>query len=153
MMHKRKSSGRMASKGFPNPIDVHVGERLRQRRTLVGMTRARIAELTGLTFQQILKYEHGANRISSSRLYDLARVLDVPIPYFFGGMSSETQRQSPARLQGSVPLVVKHGDGADMERRETLKLVRAYFKIRNRNIRRRIVELAKSLAKSLAKKN
>lgn len=148
MARDRKSSDRRASKGFPNPIDVHVGERLRQRRTLLGLTQVRIAELTGLTFQQIQKYERGANRISSSRLYDLARVLDVSIPYFFEGMSSETQKQSPGRLQGAVPAPVEESGGDDMMRRETLELVRAYFKIRDRKIRRQIVDLARALART-----
>jgi len=82
----RKSSGRMASKGFPNPIDVHVGARLRLRRTLLGISQVRLAETIGLTFQQVQKYEKGMNRVSSSRLYDLAQVLDVPLSYFFEDM-------------------------------------------------------------------
>ena len=75
MARPRKSSGRMASKGFPNPIDVHVGSRIRLRRTLLGMSQERLAEAIGLTFQQVQKYERGANRVGSSRLFDLARVL------------------------------------------------------------------------------
>src|SRR4051794_36261191 len=88
MVRKRKSSGRMASKGFPNPIDVHVGNRIRLRRTLLGMSQERLAEQIGLTFQQVQKYERGTNRVSSSRLFDLSRVLDVPIRYFFEEMSA-----------------------------------------------------------------
>jgi transcriptional regulator with XRE-family HTH domain len=68
--HQRKSSGRMASKGFPNPIDVHVGARIRLRRTLLGISQEALAEVIGLTFQQVQKYEKGANRVSSSRLVD-----------------------------------------------------------------------------------
>lgn len=75
---QRKSSGRMASKGFPNPIDVHVGKRIRRRRTLLGVSQMKLAEALELAFQQAQKYESGANRVSSSRLYDLARILDVP---------------------------------------------------------------------------
>ena len=78
----RKSSGRMASKGFPNPIDVHVGTRIRLRRTLLGISQAALAEAIGLTFQQVQKYEKGANRVSSSRLVDLANALDVPFLFF-----------------------------------------------------------------------
>ncbi len=66
--------------GKPHPVDMHVGARVRMRRTLLGMSQTTLAEALGLTFQQVQKYERGANRISSSRLYDLARVLDVPIP-------------------------------------------------------------------------
>src|SRR5262245_50637367 len=78
----RKSSGRMASKGFPNPIDVHVGQRIRLRRTLLGMSQEKLGEAIGLTFQQVQKYESGANRVGSSRLFNLARVLDVPVSSF-----------------------------------------------------------------------
>src|SRR5262245_30044549 len=76
---KRKSSGRMASKGYPNPIDVHVGSRIRLRRTLLGISQMRLAEAIGLTFQQVQKYESGANRVSSSRLVDIGNVLDVAV--------------------------------------------------------------------------
>src|ERR687887_971680 len=86
MARPRKSSGRMASKGFPNPIDVHVGSRIRLRRTLLGMSQERLAEAIGLTFQQVQKYERGANRIGASRLFELAHVLDVPVGFFFEDM-------------------------------------------------------------------
>ena len=88
MAQDRKSSGRMASKGFPNPIDVHVGRKLQLRRTLLGLSQERLGNLIGLTFQQIQKYESGANRVSSSRLYDIARVLDIGMTYFFEGISA-----------------------------------------------------------------
>src|SRR5690242_20884104 len=100
MRKPRKSSGRMASKGFPNPIDVHVGQRVRQRRTLLGMSQEKLAEAIGLTFQQVQKYERGANRVGSSRLFDLARVLDVPIAYFFEDMEANVANKSPSRLMG-----------------------------------------------------
>ena len=100
MRKPRKSSGRMASKGFPNPIDVHVGQRVRQRRTLLGMSQEKLAEAIGLTFQQVQKYERGANRVGSSRLFDLARVLDVPIAYFFEDMEANVAAKSPSRLMG-----------------------------------------------------
>src|SRR5690348_7052572 len=100
MARPRKSSGRMASKGFPNPIDVHVGSRIRLRRTLLGMSQERLAEAIGLTFQQVQKYERGANRVGSSRLFDLARVLDVPVSYFFEDMPNAVQEKSPSKLMG-----------------------------------------------------
>src|SRR6476619_1745933 len=89
MARPRKYSGRMASKGFPNPIDVHVGSRIRLRRTLLGMSQERLAEAIGLTFQQVQKYERGANRVGSSRLFDLSRVLDVTVSYFFDDMPAD----------------------------------------------------------------
>src|SRR5947208_17057977 len=97
MRKPRKSSGRMASKGFPNPIDVHVGQRVRQRRTLLGMRQEKLAEAIGLTFQQVQKYERGANRVGTSRLFDLARVLDVPIAYFSDDMATNVAAKSPSR--------------------------------------------------------
>src|SRR5258708_13312250 len=98
MRKPRKSSGRMASKGFPNPIDVHDGQCIRQRRTLLGMSQEKLAEAIGLTFQQVQKYERGANRVGSSRLFDLARVLEVPIAYFFEDMEASVANKSPSRL-------------------------------------------------------
>src|SRR5678815_4355896 len=96
MPRGRKPSGRTASLGHPNPIDVHVGNRLRQRRTLLGMSQEKLGEAIGLTFQQVQKYERGMNRIGSSRLFDLARVLDVPVSYFFEDMSAETTARAKA---------------------------------------------------------
>src|ERR1700759_4487854 len=96
----RKSSGRMASKGYPNPIDVHVGSRVRLRRTLLGLSQERLAEAIGLTFQQVQKYERGANRVGSSRLFDLSRVLDVPIAYFFDDMPAPLAAAHGARRGG-----------------------------------------------------
>src|SRR6201993_2349394 len=100
MRKPRKSSGRMASKGFPNPIDVHVGQRVRQRRTLLGMSQEKLAEAIGLTFQQVQKYERGANRVGSSRLFDLSRVLDVAVSYFFEDMAPGVQDKTPSKLMG-----------------------------------------------------
>src|SRR6201987_4799157 len=100
MPRGRKSSGRMASKGYPNPIDVHVGSRIRLRRTLLGLSQEKLGEAIGLTFQQVQKYERGANRVGSSRLFDLSRVLDVPIAYFFEDMEASVAAKSPSRLMG-----------------------------------------------------
>src|SRR5437016_10124339 len=74
----------------PNPVDVHVGSRVRLRRTLLGMSQEKLGEAIGLTFQQVQKYERGANRIGASRLFDLSRVLDVPVSFFFDDMAHET---------------------------------------------------------------
>jgi transcriptional regulator with XRE-family HTH domain len=146
MPRERKSSGRMASKGFPNPIDVHVGRKLQLRRTLLGMSQERLGNLIGLTFQQIQKYESGANRVSSSRLFDIAQVLDIGIPYFFEGMTAEVEEQSPGHLQGAVPLATEE-DKDPMARRETLELVRAYYQIKSPKVRKHLVDLARSLGK------
>jgi len=146
----RKSSGRMASKGFPNPIDVHVGRRIRQRRTLLGMNQDTLAKAIGLTFQQVQKYEHGRNRVGSSRLFDVARVLDVPIAYFFEEMEAGVADKSPSRLMG-VPASKLQKAAAQPDplvKRETLELVRAYYKITERRVRKRVFELTKAIAKA-----
>src|ERR671924_1655073 len=88
-----RGRGRSPS-GKPNPIDVHVGSRIRLRRTLLGMSQQKLGEAIGLTFQQVQKYERGANRVGSSRLYDLSRVLDVPVSYFFEDMAPGAQEKT-----------------------------------------------------------
>jgi transcriptional regulator with XRE-family HTH domain len=140
----RSARGRMPS-GKPNPVDVHVGNRVRLRRTLLGMSQEKLGESLGLTFQQVQKYERGANRIGASRLWDLSRVLDCPVAFFFEEMDQQTASASPRNLSVETPdLEPREGD--QMTKRETLELVRAYYKIRDYHVRRRIYELAKSLA-------
>ncbi len=130
--------------GRPSPVDVHVGARVRVRRTLLGMTQTNLGEALGLTFQQVQKYERGTNRISSSRLYDLARMLDVSIEYFFDELSPEAGASSPAKGRGKVNEPPR--DEPDpLARRETLELVRAYYKIEDANVRQRIYGLTKAL--------
>jgi len=142
---QRKSSGRMASKGKPNPIDVHVGVRIRMRRTMLGLSQTTLGEQLGLTFQQIQKYERGTNRVSSSRLFDLTRVLDVPLAYFFDGMGDHIASQSPAALQGKAPARVEI-DQDPASKRETLELVRAYYGIGDRAVRMKFTNVVRSIA-------
>jgi transcriptional regulator with XRE-family HTH domain len=145
----RKSSGRMASKGFPNPIDVHVGTRIRLRRTLLGLSQEKLGEAIGLTFQQVQKYERGANRVGSSRLFDLSRVLDVPIAYFFDEMPGAVQDKSPSKLMGMTTPPTVEFEPDPMAKRETLELVRAYYKITDPALRKKLFDLIKSVAKGL----
>jgi transcriptional regulator with XRE-family HTH domain len=144
---KRKSSERMASKGYPNPIDVHVGSRIRLRRTLLGISQVVLAETIGLTFQQVQKYERGSNRVSSSRLVDIANALDVDVPYFFQEMTAELKQQSPAMLLHAQERPQVDQEQDPMVRRETLELVRAYYRIRDSAVRRRLADLVKVVAK------
>ena len=131
----------------PNPIDVHVGSRVRLRRTLLGMSQEKLGEAIGLTFQQVQKYERGANRVGASRLYDLSRVLDVPVSYFFEEMASDVASAAEARLGGMSEEVPSPAYEADpMMRRETLELVRAYYKIADPQVRRRLFDLTKAIA-------
>ena len=146
----RSSRGRTPS-GKPNPIDAHVGARVRLRRTLLGMSQEKLGEAIGLTFQQVQKYERGANRIGASRLFDLSRVLDVPITFFFEEMSSETSAQSPRMMvSGLVEEPIESREADPMTKRETLELVRAYYRIVDPQVRKRIFELTKALANAVA---
>jgi len=129
----------------PNPIDVHVGTRVRLRRTLLGMSQEKLGDALGLTFQQVQKYERGANRIGASRLYDLSHVLDVPVSFFFDDIKAETVEAA----QGEPGLREPANGGYEpdpMMRRETLELVRAYYRIPDTQIRRRLFDLTKAIA-------
>ena len=123
----------------PDPVDVHVGNRLRQRRTLLGMSQEKLAAAFGVSFQQIQKYERGANRISASRLHLLTQILDVPVTYFFEGL--------PASSQIDDPIVAEDDEPDRMTSRETLELVRAYYRIGDADIRRRLIDLARALTR------
>lgn len=117
--------------------DLHVGKRLRRRRRLLGMTQQELASQVGVRFQQIQKYECGANRITASRLYDLARAMNVSVQYFFDGMA----------VPGAVPNAANDAEqmeGDILSQKETLELVRAYYRLSERP-RRRLLELAKAL--------
>jgi len=132
-----------------SPIDAHVGSRVRLRRTLLGMSQEKLGEALGLTFQQVQKYERGVNRIGASRLFDLARVLDVPIGFFFDDLPPEmggnvAVRSRPA-LYGFAEAQDRFEDD-NMNKRETLELVRAYYRITDPAIRKRVFDLIKSLA-------
>lgn len=148
MARGRKTAGRGARDGQPNPIDMHVGARLRQRRTLLGMSQERLADSLGITFQQVQKYERGANRVGSSRLFDVARVLDVPVAYFFEEMSAGVASKTPSRLRGLSESRSEPFELDPMAKRETLELVRAYYRITDPVVRKRVFELTKSLGKS-----
>jgi len=118
-----------------HPVDVHVGKRVRHRRWLIGMTQQQLAEKVGIKFQQIQKYETGANRVSASRLWDIADTLEVPVSFFFDGLEEEQKEDSgnsmlPADLMGD---------------KEALDLVRSYYAIPE-NQRRRLFDLARVLS-------
>ncbi|MCV2891558.1 helix-turn-helix domain-containing protein [Lentibacter sp. XHP0401] len=118
-----------------HPVDVHVGKRLRQRRWLAGMTQQQLAEKVGIKFQQIQKYETGANRVSASRLWDISEVFDVPVAYFFEGIEASEALNTkdeniPADLLGD---------------KEAMDLIRSYYSIPE-NQRKRLFELARVLS-------
>lgn len=118
-----------------HPVDEHVGKRLRQRRWLVGMTQQQLAEHVGIKFQQIQKYETGANRVSASRLWDIASTLDVSINFFFDGLQAE----KGVKIQSDAMPSDVMGD------KEALDLVRSYYAIPE-NQRRRLFDLARVLS-------
>ena len=128
----------------PDPIDVHVGSRVRLRRRLLGMSQGRLGKALGLTFQQIQKYERGTNRISSSRLYRLSKTLDVPVPFFF--------EELPADVSAKAERLADNGQESfeqnRLAERETLELVRAYYRIKDEKARKRVLELVKAMGKA-----
>ena len=126
-------------------MDVHVGARLRRRRTLLGMNQTELGDAVGVAFQQVQKYERGMNRISASRLFDLSRVLDVPIQYFFDDMPAAIAANSPGNKKRGKAKKLPSYEPDPMHKRETLELVRAYYKITDPEIRKRLYELAKTL--------
>ena len=122
---------RTVAKDGPHPIDVLVGRRARERRTLEGMSQSAVAETLGLSFQQLRKYEKGGNRISASRLYELAELLGVPVSYFFEGV--EEGKSAPPQDEM-------------LTKRETLELVRAYYKITDPEMRDSVRKLTQAMA-------
>lgn len=129
----------------PRAVDVHVGARLRLRRTLLGISQEKLGGSVGLTFQQIQKYERGANRIGASRLYEFSRILDVPVSFFFDDMNDQTKATRGTR---SDPADLPQVEGDPLARRETLELVRSYYAITDPRVRKRLFEMTKTLAKS-----
>ncbi len=125
----------------PNPVDIHVGSRVRLRRTLLGMSQEKLGNALGLTFQQVQKYERGTNRIGSSRLFLLSRILDVPVSFFFDDMSPEVASGQP----GFAEAAQANFDQDDLAKRETLELVRAYYKITDAGVRKRLFDLVKAV--------
>lgn len=127
----------------PDPIDIHVGSRVRLRRTLLGLSQEKLGEALGLTFQQVQKYERGANRIGSSRLYRLSRILDVPVAFFFDELPMSALR-GPGMGEPPAEDFEPHA----LSRRETLELVRAYYKITDPKIRKKLFDLVKTVGQS-----
>jgi len=119
-----------------NPVDIHVGARVKLRRQLLGFSQTELGNALDLTFQQVQKYEKGTNRISASKLHKMAEVLDVPISFFFDGVEG-AKRDSDS------------GDLDMMSRAETINLVRAYYSIDDDAVRRKVIELLRTLGREV----
>lgn len=150
---KRSSRGR-TPQGEPNPIDVHVGNRIRLRRTLLGLSQEKLASLLGLTFQQVQKYERGMNRVGASRLWDIGKVLEVPVGFFYEDMDKEVANQSPRMFSIPDSTPAELSDNAEevdldpMHRQETIELVKAYYKIANRKAAKHMFDLIVAMSKT-----
>ena len=126
---------------------MHVGKRVRLRRTLLGLSQEQLGDALNLTFQQVQKYECGTNRISASRLWDISQILDTSISYFFEDMSPQTKLGSPRKVNREEQKLLEDDFERDpISRRETLELVRTYYSISEPNVRKRLAELIKIVA-------
>lgn len=124
--------------GVPDPVDVQVGARIRTRRLLVGMNQETLARALGLTFQQVQKYEGGANRVSASRLSEIAAILEVPISYFFSELDEPDLHPDPQETIARERL----------QRPETIELVRAYYAITDERVRQQFLDMVKAVAET-----
>lgn len=133
-------------KKTPNPIDVHVGSRVRLRRMMIGMSQERLGERLSLTFQQVQKYEKGANRIGASRLFAISKILDVPVEFFFQDMPESIADVSAEKKPGMGEADETSFVMDFVSSSEGLQLNTAFKKIDNQDTRRKLVELVKTLA-------
>lgn len=137
----RRIAGAANMAESPHPVDCHVGGRLRARRRFLGLTQEQLGTSLGLTFQQIQKYERGANRIGSSRLFELSHLLKVPVSYFFDGADSPS-----LEIPGFSDRQQDGFEGDHLASKETQDLVRAYYRISEPRVRKRMLDLMKSMA-------
>lgn len=128
----------------PHPVDVYVGRRLRLKRTILGMSQEAVGKQIGVTFQQIQKYERGINRMGASRLFDFAKALGVQISYFFEGYGDYAIEDGSALAMNEAEAPSFEHD--KVNNRETLEVMRAYYRIKNPSVRKRIVDLIKAMA-------
>ena len=138
----------------PDPVDIHVGARLRLRRNLIGMSQEQMGKALGLTFQQIQKYERGSNRMSASRLHQLSKVLSIPVAWFFEELPNSALRRygfSDNTQETLTDAPAASTETEMMTRKETHDLIRAYYSITDPKQRRKVLDLVKSMAETLGK--
>ena len=132
-----------------HPIDLHVGQKLRQRRCLLGLTQQRLAAAVGIKFQQIQKYENGTNRICASKLYKIARQLSVDVEYFFQDMPDEVYETSTGEVDGLNEPLAEPFDSDPLSSRDSLALLHDYQRIPDEILRNRVGQFMRALANSL----
>lgn len=132
----------------PNPVDVFVGSRMKLRRTILGFSQHKTAQKLGLTVQQYQKYEKGANRVGASRLFDIAQVLQTSIGFFFENMDNKTKKQSPMHLKihQNIDFVKDYQKQDPMLKEETLRIIVAYYKIKNKEVAQHFLALLEFLS-------
>lgn len=127
--------------GGKDPVDIYVGSRIRLRRTMLSFSQEKLADQLGVTFQQVQKYENGSNRVGASRLYAVSRALSVPVSFFYEGYKDTA---------GRAYAVAE--DGVDMDKylnsRETVELIRSYYAVKDKDVRKKVLEMIKSLSPS-----
>lgn len=135
---------KLHSSSNPDPVDIHVGGRVRLRRTLLSMSQEKLASALGITFQQVQKYENGTNRVGASRLFHIAKVLKVPVSFFFEGYHNADATDQVAESQEGL-------EASNMlNKKETVDLVRAYYTIEDPIVRKKFLEMIKTFAKTQA---
>lgn len=139
--------GRLAD-GTPNPIDMHVGGRIRLRRSVLGLSQEKLAEELGITFQQVQKYERGLNRVGASRLWDLSQVLSVPVSFFYEELDEGSKNKSPRNVGRGFGFAEENSafDADIFTRKDVIELIRFYASITDPKIAKNVLDLVKSLA-------
>ncbi|MDX1710903.1 MAG: helix-turn-helix domain-containing protein [Rhodovibrionaceae bacterium] len=141
--------------GRADPVDLHVGRRIRALRLQQGMSQERMAEALGVTFQQIQKYERGSNRIGASRLFDVAQALDVPVSHFYAGFDEtalEPSDEARPRDPGGLSEAAAGYDISSRKQTQALALVEAYYSLADAQLRRRLFDMTRALASPAARR-
>lgn len=125
----------------PHPVDIHVGSRVRMRRTLLGMSQEKLGEQLGLTFQQVQKYEKGSNRVGASRLWDVSKILDVPVSYFYEGLASGAGTAAGMAEERQTDYITEFAQSSD-----GVQLMRAFMQIKEPRVRRSVIQFVRSMA-------
>ncbi len=143
----RRRAKKQTSRG-PNPIDIHVGARVRLRRNQLGLTLMTLAKAVGVTYQQLQKYERGVNRVGASRLFNLGRALDVPGSFFFEDLSPAAAGGGKRRTRGLSEAPAAVLEPGSLSKRETVELIRAYYLVTDPGLRKRVLDLMQALGKA-----